>query len=48
VSLTAPDKWDRIRRARFLLPQSSSPGVPVWSQITMLMQGALGTSESVR
>ena len=47
ITLTAPDKWDRIRRARFLQPQASSPGIPVVQQITLLVQGALGAGETV-
>lgn len=47
VSLTAPDKWQRIVRARFMGPASSTPGVRVTDQITYLIQGALGANEPV-
>jgi hypothetical protein len=48
LSLTAPDKWQRVVRAKFVKPTSSSPGIPVADQIVQLIQGALGTSEEVR
>jgi hypothetical protein len=47
VSLTAPDKWARIQRAQFLKPQASSRGALVVDQITALIRGALGASETV-
>jgi hypothetical protein len=47
VSVTAPDKWVRVQRARFLVPQSSTPGIPVTQQIVQLIQGALGGDEQV-
>ncbi|MGZ4617186.1 MAG: hypothetical protein ACXV3F_00350 [Frankiaceae bacterium] len=47
LSLTAPDKWQRIVRAKFLAPTASTPGIPVTQQIVNLIQGALGASETV-
>jgi hypothetical protein len=41
LSLTAPDKWARIQRARFILPQLSSGGMRVTAQIAALIRGAL-------
>jgi hypothetical protein len=31
LSLTAPDKWVRIQRARFIKPQASNPGTCWWT-----------------
>ena len=47
LSLTAPDKWVRVQRARFLAPQASSPGLTVTAQIAALLRGALGSTEEV-
>jgi hypothetical protein len=41
ISLTAPDLWVRIQRARFLVPQASEAGFPVVQQIAHLIQGAI-------
>ena len=42
ISLTAPDKWVRIKRAQFLQPVGSTPGITVVEQIVVLLQSALG------
>lgn len=47
LSLTAPDKWGRIQRARFTGPMSSTPGIRVTDQIARLIRGALGANEYV-
>jgi hypothetical protein len=47
LSLTAPDKWIRIIRARFLAPQASVKGIRISEQIARLIRGALGNSEPV-
>jgi hypothetical protein len=47
ISITAPDKWQRIVRSRFLVPRASQPGFPVTQQITWLIQDALGPNETV-
>jgi hypothetical protein len=47
VSLTAPDRWVRIQRARFLGPQQSQPHNTVVGEIQRLVQGALGAGEPV-
>lgn len=47
ISITAPDKWQKIVRAKFVTPQASTPGVKVTDQITYLIQGALGANEPV-
>lgn len=47
LSVTAPDKWVRIQRARFIGPVSSTRGLDVASQIVALIQGALGADEQV-
>jgi len=47
ISLTAPDKWVRIQRARFLVPQESYAGLPVVQQIAQLIQGAVPGAEPV-
>jgi hypothetical protein len=47
LSVTAPDKWARIQRARFIGPVSAGRGLSVVEQIVALIQGALGTTETV-
>jgi hypothetical protein len=47
LSLTAPDKWARVKRARFLKPQTSTRGALVTAQIATLLRGALGAGEAV-
>jgi len=47
VTLTAPDKWRRIQRARFIQPYPSEKGNTVTGQITLLIKGALGMGEPV-
>ncbi|MCU1617202.1 MAG: hypothetical protein JWO98_4742 [Frankiales bacterium] len=47
LSLTAPDKWVRIQRARFMGPAASTRGITVTAQIVALIRGALGASEPV-
>lgn len=47
VSLTAPDKWARIQRARFVGPAPSYPGVTVVGQLTRMIRDALGPWEPV-
>jgi hypothetical protein len=47
LSLTAPDKWAKIQRARFIIPQASTPGLSVVGQIAALIRGALGPDEPV-
>lgn len=54
VSLTAPDKWRRIQRARLVRPYTTIPGRTVVSgltvvgQIVSLMRDALGNTEPVQ
>lgn len=47
LKLTAPDKWVRIQRAKFVKPEYAVPGVQVVTQLGALIQGALGISEPV-
>ena len=47
IRITAPDKWVKIQRARFIRPQSSSLGLNVAEQIAILIKGALGLAEPV-
>jgi hypothetical protein len=47
VRINAPDKWARVKRARFLAPQTSTRGAPVTTQIAALLRGALGAGEAV-
>lgn len=47
IGVTAPDKWARIQRAKFLRPTSSTIGQSVVAQITDLIRGALGASTPV-
>jgi hypothetical protein len=47
LSLTAPDKWVRVQRARFIVPFTTSPHLTVATQIVNLIQGALGAAETV-
>jgi hypothetical protein len=47
LTVTAPDKWVRIQRARFVKPAESAPGTRVTEQIAILIRGALGASEQV-
>lgn len=47
VSVTAPDKWVKVQRARFLSPTASTRGALVTDQIASLIRGALGASEPV-
>lgn len=47
VTLTAPDKWARIARARFLWPTGPQVGLTVTEQITRLIRDALGPDEPV-
>lgn len=41
ISITAPDKWELIRRARFIGPANSVPGTAITDQIASLITGAL-------
>jgi hypothetical protein len=47
VSLTAPDKWVKIQRARFLWPTGPQVGIAVTQQIAYLIRDALGPTEPV-
>lgn len=47
LSLTAPDKWAKIQRARFLWPTGPQVGIQVTEQIVWLIKDALGPSEPV-
>lgn len=47
ISITAPDKWGRVQRARYLIPDKSTPGVPVQVQISAILHGALGVDEPI-
>jgi len=47
ISLTAPDKWVRIQRAKFITPEYATPGVSVPTQLGALIRGALGVSEPI-
>jgi hypothetical protein len=48
VKITAPDKWIRIKRAAFIKPTQSTPGLTIPQQIAQLIQGALGLDQSVQ
>jgi hypothetical protein len=47
LSLTAPDKWVRVQRARFLWPTGPQVGILVVDQIAALIRDALGPLEPV-
>ena len=47
LSLTAPDKWVRVQRARFIGPKAATRGSLVTGQIAALIREALGASEPV-
>lgn len=47
LSLVAPDKWVRIKRADFVRPTASRWGALVVDQIALLIRGALGPTEEV-
>lgn len=47
LSLTAPDKWVRLQRARFIGPFTTAKDLTVVTQIVQLIQGALGSGEPV-
>jgi hypothetical protein len=47
LSLVAPDKWVRIKRAEFVRPTASRWGALVVDQIAILIRGALGPAEEV-
>lgn len=47
LSLTAPDKWARLQRARFIGPAPSYPNVSVVEQIILMIRDALGPLEPV-
>jgi hypothetical protein len=47
LRLTAPDRWVKIQRARFIRPQASTRGARITDQIVSLIRGALGPSEPV-
>lgn len=42
VTITAPDRWALIQRARFIRPQASIRGASVRAQIASLLGGAVG------
>jgi hypothetical protein len=47
ITLTAPDKWYLIQKAKFIGLGVSTPGARVVDQIVTLVRGALGPSEPV-
>jgi len=47
LSLTAPDKWVRVQRARFIKPRASNPNFTVAAQIASLIKEGLGATEEV-
>jgi hypothetical protein len=47
ITVTAPDKWVRIQRAKFLQPTASTIGQSVVQQIVDLIRGGLGADEPV-
>lgn len=47
LSLSAPDRWAQLARARFLQPVASTPGLLVVDQIVALIRGAFGATEPV-
>ena len=47
LSLTAPDKWQKIARARFLWPTGPQIGIKVTDQIVFLIRDVLGPTEPV-
>lgn len=47
ITLTAPDKWARIQRARFVAPTGSMTSHPVSTNIAELIRGAWGAGELV-
>lgn len=47
LSLTAPDRWAKISRARFITPRSVPKGRLVVDEITSMIRGALGGTTEV-
>ena len=47
ISLTAPDRWAQIQRARFLQPKASTPGLLVTEQISLLLREVIGLGAAV-
>lgn len=47
LSLTASDRWALIQRARFLQPKSSTAGLLVTEQISLLIREVIGLGEPV-
>jgi hypothetical protein len=47
ISLTAPDKWVRIQRARFVGPAPSTAGTLVREQLALLIKDAISPNEPV-
>lgn len=47
LSLTAPDRWEKVKRARFIRPYSVPKGRRVVDAITAMIRGALGGNTEV-
>jgi hypothetical protein len=47
IRVTAPDRWERIRRARFLTPRASTEGATVRQQIASLLLEVLPAGSAV-
>lgn len=47
ISLSGSDRWVKVQRARFLVPQASAQGTDARQQIASLIRDALGPSEAV-
>jgi hypothetical protein len=47
ISLTAPDRWVRIQRARFIGPAPSTAGILVRDQLALLIKDAISPNEPV-
>lgn len=47
LSITAPDRWALVQRAKFLGPTSSTPGSTVVQQIINLLRDVIGANEAI-
>lgn len=47
IRITAPDKWVRVQRAKFIVPGVTTTTLTVAQQLTLMIRDALGSSEPV-
>ena len=47
ITVQGSDKWAKIQRARFIVPEPAIPGIYIRDQIATLIRGALGNAEPV-